>query len=130
MTDEYQVFDVPKGALAELRLTFEGIARYAAYLYRRKPGGGWEWLRTLEEQGHSADAKPDNFSIQAPTDGQDLLLFVSANMTSPVPKANLGMTAEVLVAGKSMGKEVSQGSIQSGGYIPVEVRAIIRGAAK
>lgn len=127
MADEYKVLKAPKGASLELRLTFEGIARYAAYLYRRKPEGGWAWLQTLEDQGHSADAKPDNFTFQAPVDGADVLLFVSANMTSPLRQADISLTAEVLSDGNSLGKEKGQGRLESGGYIPVEVRAIIRG---
>ncbi len=112
-----------------LDLDFTGIARYAAYLCVSSSGDQWVVDRVLENDGRSTDSRLDAFELAAPQKGKKVMLFATAQMTSPTPSGTVSMTGRVYTAtGKQdLGSDTVSFDIKTGGYVTLELRIILVG---
>lgn len=95
------VIKVAAGQPVTVQMSFQGIANhYEAYLYEPLPGDKWRRVQTLESDGSSDDARPDEFTFTAPAAGKSLLFYFQSPMTAAAVPAEVGATATVQQAGK------------------------------
>jgi hypothetical protein len=109
------------------KMSFTGVASYSAALY--KPGSGpntWDFVKELEDDGSSEDARPDEFTFAAPAAGQSLLFFFEGRMTTASGTGPVGATATFTQQGQSKGSAKESGQTQ-GTPESVVVRALLQG---
>ncbi|TMQ24966.1 MAG: hypothetical protein E6J90_06930 [Deltaproteobacteria bacterium] len=94
-------------------MSFQGIANhYQAYLYAPAPGiNQWKRIQTLESDGSSEDARPDEFSFEAPAQGSLHLLFFQSAMTTVTVPANVEARAKVYQQGELRGEASVSGPV-------------------
>jgi len=125
-----ETVNVKASAGVVVKLTFEGVAAYAAQVFEATDPSFTQFhlVRTLEDQGESHDARPDEFHFDPPAAGKKHLFFLQANISHPVANSKVSVKAEVFQNGQSHGFAKESGEITTG-FLPIVVRIVLVGVA-
>ena len=114
-----------------LELDFEGVAAYAAYLCTPNPAVAdkWKVAHALTQDGKSTDAQLDKFQFSGLAAGARMMVFVSAELTSPDPKGKVELRGVVTKVGSSevVARETREFQLQNGGKVQLDLRIYVEG---
>ena len=119
------IVGVAAGEPVTVKLSFQGIANhYEASLYAPKPGTSqWMLVRTLETDGSSEDARPDEFTFDPPAVGASRLFVFQSAMTAAVVPGDVGVTARVEQRGEDRGEVPVTGHVTT--FVEVVLRLLV-----
>lgn len=95
-----------------LRLTFDGVASYSAYLCRQV-GQNWTVTRVLKQGGSSEDAQLDEFTFRVEK-SSSMLVLVDVRVTGIEANQAVSSKAEVLQSGVVVGSDDLEGTTTTG----------------
>jgi len=118
------VVKVNAGKPITVKMSFDGIANhYEAHIYAPLPGQNqWKRIQTLESDGSSEDARPDEFTFDPPSAGNICLLFFQSAMTAVAVPADVKVTATIHQAGEAIGESSVSGNVQSFANVVLRVQ--------
>jgi hypothetical protein len=109
-------------------MSFIGIANhYEAHLYVPLDGSNqWQRIRTLESDGSSDDARPDEFTFDAPLPGTTLLFFFQSPMTAASVPSDIKVTVRIEQSGETVGAASVSGTVET--FVNVVLRVQLEAA--
>jgi hypothetical protein len=110
------------------KMSFIGIANhYEAHLYVPSDGPNqWKRIRTLESDGSSDDARPDEFTFDPPPSGRTLLFFFQSPMTAAAVPSDIKVTARIEQGGQTVGTASASGTVET--FVDVVLRVQLEAA--
>lgn len=122
--------NVKAATLVVAKMTFVGVASYSAAIYEPLDNAQTQWklVNVLAEHGSSEDARPDEFSFDAPPVGVTHLFFFEANMT-PRGSSTGPVKATAEISQSAVVGQAPEGGNSSGVPLNVVVRIQLTGVA-